>query len=385
MRVLFLALPVDERARAACVCRSWRAFLTDTSLWQVLDLTPAGGVAAERLTGDLVQGAVARAAGSLRVFRLNDVPMRNGEALASVVDTFEFHGAALEEVSTDVSLDDNELPAIFAAAPRLQVLNADIECPCEVLVPMLRNEAPYGALRVRKLVVWYRSLEAAPVLALAAAVASHESLTRLEVERVDFAPGLNALVDAAAERRVSSLFIHDICRCDAETVRAITRLLQRGSLTTLRLDCAGFPRAPEASVVELCAALRACHTLTHLRLLIDPLVGADRHTLTELMDAAAALPVLSDLNLLGSEMQDVVAFGHAVGALLAANPPSLHTLSVSFCHLGDEGLGPLLDGLAANTHLRRLDCDANDPSDAFERNRLRPAMAALAARADLDE
>jgi hypothetical protein len=35
LRILFLALPVDERARAACVCRSWRAFLADVSLWQV--------------------------------------------------------------------------------------------------------------------------------------------------------------------------------------------------------------------------------------------------------------------------------------------------------------------------------------------------------------
>jgi hypothetical protein len=65
LRVIMLALPVDARARAACVCRSWRAFLADTSLWQVLDLTPSGGVAV-RVTENLVRGAVARAAGRLR-------------------------------------------------------------------------------------------------------------------------------------------------------------------------------------------------------------------------------------------------------------------------------------------------------------------------------
>jgi hypothetical protein len=53
LRVLFLLLPVDARARAACVCRAWRAFLADVSLWHVLDLTPAGGVAAERVTENL--------------------------------------------------------------------------------------------------------------------------------------------------------------------------------------------------------------------------------------------------------------------------------------------------------------------------------------------
>jgi hypothetical protein len=62
LRVIMLALPVDDRARAACVCRSLRAFLADPSLWQVLDLTAAGGVVAERVTENLVRGAVARAA-----------------------------------------------------------------------------------------------------------------------------------------------------------------------------------------------------------------------------------------------------------------------------------------------------------------------------------
>jgi hypothetical protein len=131
-------------------------------------------------------------------------------------------------------------------------------------------------------------MEAAPVLALAAAVASHESLTRLEVERVDFAAGLNALVDAAAERRVSSLTIRDICRCDAETVRAITRLLQRGSLTYLDLSFAGLLRAPEASVLELCAALRACHMLTYLRLLIRPFDDANPRVVTWTILATSA-------------------------------------------------------------------------------------------------
>ena len=58
---MMLALPVDARAQAACVCRSWRAFLADVSLWQVLDLSPAGGVAARLVTETLAFGAVARA------------------------------------------------------------------------------------------------------------------------------------------------------------------------------------------------------------------------------------------------------------------------------------------------------------------------------------
>jgi hypothetical protein len=57
---------------------------------------------------------------------------------------------------------------------------------------------------------------------------------------------------------------------------------------------------------------------------------------------------------------------------------------VSDCQLGDRDLAPLLDGLAANTHLRELECEDNDPSEEFERDRLEPALAALAARANRD-
>jgi hypothetical protein len=63
----------------------------------------------------------------------------------------------------------------------------------------------------------------------------------------------------------------------------------------------------------------------------------------------------------------------------------LRTLNVNDCGLGDDGLAPLLDGLAANTHLRWLDCRDNEPSEAFERDELMPALAALAARAEFDE
>jgi hypothetical protein len=84
-------------------------------------------------------------------------------------------------------------------------------------------------------------------------------------------------------------------------------------------------------------------------------------------------------------MLDTAAFGHALGALLAANLPSLRALRVGYCNLGDEGLAPILDGLAANTHLRELSCFYNQPSEAFQRDRLVPALAALAARAVLDE
>ena len=220
--------------------------------------------------------------------------------------------------------------------------------------------------------------------AFAAVVAAHEPLKRLRIIGRYATRGVNALFDAAAERRILHLMLVGAF-LDAESIPALARLLQRGSLTELAVSCNSFPDAEEASVLALCDALRACRTLTRLELRLNPAEGTTRRVVAELLDAAASLPVLSTLDLSRSRIQDAAAFGHALCALLAANLPSLRFLDVQSCHLGDEGLGPLLDGLAANTHLRRLDCRIqNDLSEAFERDRLEPAMTELAARRERD-
>ena len=383
LRVIMLALPVDARARAACVCRSWRAFLSDPSLWQVLDLTPAGGVDEERVTENLVRGAVARAARQMRVLSSSNSWHAFDELLVAVIAS---DGAELRQVNTtNVMLYVRQLDAVFAAAPRLQVLNARVGGSCTELLPCLRNDPPYGPLRVSHLNVWRGPdfTAVADALAFAAAVASHESVKGLSLMHMELAQGVNALVDAAAKRRVAQLSLQN-CSLNAETIPALARLLQRGTLTKLEVICLGFPDADQENLLKLCDALRACHTLTHLELILRPPNDATRQTITELLDAAAALPALFELNLSNSWALDRVAFGRALGALLLANLPSLRALLVYGCFLGDEGLGALLDGLAVNTHLRTLQCTGNNPSEAFARDRLEPALAALAARAELD-
>lgn len=203
--VIMLALPLLARARAACVCPSWRAFLTDPSLWSVLDLTPAGGVDKDRVTEALLRALVARAGGKLRVLRLN----RGGRNVRNLnellVELIESHGAGLEELNTNYFLHAANVSAICAAAPRLQVLNTNMTGGCTRLFPVLRNGGP---LRVKELCVSFQTTaNEEEVLAGAAAVASHESLTSLTLLDVHFPRGLNALVDAAAERRLPSLKI----------------------------------------------------------------------------------------------------------------------------------------------------------------------------------
>lgn len=384
LRVIFLALPVDARAQAARVCRSWRAFLADPSLWHVLDMSYASGLAPLRVTENLVRGAVARAAGGLRIISLNyEFSMHGNEVLVNLVES---DGAELQELTTGADLEvEEQLAAICAAAPKLQVLKACVVGECTELLPVLRNEPPYGPVRVSQLEVACESGPAvADVLALAAAVASHESLRNLSFEDLQSARGLNALVDAAAERRLVGLQFTS-CAVDAETVPALVRLLQRGSLQSLEVNCEDFPEAPEESLPVLCAALRACRTLVCLKLSLSSDESANRHTFTELLDAAAALPELAELDLSESVVQDGegAAVGRSFGVLLGANLPKLHTLTVHTCFLGDEGVAAMLDGLATNVHLRYLDCEReNDLSEAFKRRRLEPALAALEARAE---
>jgi hypothetical protein len=124
--------------------------------------------------------------------------------------------------------------------------------------------------------------------------------------------------------------------------------------------------------------LSAGPSLAHLTLRLNPLGGTSAGTVTALLDAVKTLPALVRLSFVLSRFQDAAATGHAFAAFLSANHmPSLRILSVAFCNLGDEGLAPLLDGLAANTHLHELHCERNRASEAFERDRVAPAMAAL--------
>ena len=306
----------------------------------------------------------------MRVLNFSPVPRLDVKEL--VLELIVSDGAELQQVNTDFFLEVHDVETVFAAAPRLQALDAKVGGSCTELLPCLRNDPPYGPLRVSQINI--RSCVAeADVLALAAAMAAHESLKGLSLLSMNFSRGLNALVDAAAERRFSRLTICHPSAADAETVPALARLLQRGSLTVLEVSCPGFPHAEEEKVLELCAALRACRMLTVLYLPLNTPNGVSRRVVTELLDAAASLPALSVLFVGGSRVQDNVAAGQAFGALIAANPPSLRALSVRNCRLGDEGLAPLLDSLAAN-----------NMSEVFERDRLLPALAALAARAELD-
>jgi hypothetical protein len=73
---------------------------------------------------------------------------------------------------------------------------------------------------------------------------------------------------------------------------------------------------------------------------------------------------------------NIAACAAALGALVAANAPALEQIGLWGCDLRDAGLGPLVDALPSNMHLRTLLCPYNGISAAFARGRLLPAVRA---------
>jgi hypothetical protein len=120
-------------------------------------------------------------------------------------------------------------------------------------------------------------------------------------------------------------------------------LVANTSLTALHLTLVGLWRRP-AAAVALVTALAGHPRLRAIDLSYN-IVHGDA-------DASAAL----------------------LGALVAANARTLQRLDISISLLGDAGMGPLVDALRHNTHLRVLNCAVNEMSEAFARDRLLPAV-----------
>jgi Ran GTPase-activating protein (RanGAP) involved in mRNA processing and transport len=132
----------------------------------------------------------------------------------------------------------------------------------------------------------------------------------------------------------------------------------------------------EPSATLLANALRANSTLTDLTLEAVNL-WSDPAAAELLLHAATAHPSLRKLELHSNRVNaSTQAIGRALGALVAANAPALEYVNLADCQLGEVGLGPLVEALPANTHLKTLRCYYNGVSAAFARERLLPAARA---------
>ena len=380
---------MDAGARACAVCRGWRDALADASLWQHLDFTLGGGVWPSQVTPALVRAAVARAAGQLRVLVLSYVG-EEGE-LELIHEVVQANGAALRELNMGSgALNEEALRRLLAAAPQLQVLIACVDCPASDVPRLLRNEPPFGPLRARGVRIRCAQMSRNDCLQAAAVVAVNAWVKRLDLVgltlenpkalALDDPTALNALLDAAVTRCVEDLTLYE-CDLYPRCMPALTRLLQCGSLTAISFD--GLRTRPDDlhEVQQLfCVALRGNASLTRLWLRAEPEGVKFPYLDTAMVAALLECPGLISLDLRCHLVGwGAAAAGHALSELVISLQ-CLHNLRVSGCFLGDDGLAPLLDAVDATWHLLKLECDDNGATEAFERDRLAPALAALAAR-----
>jgi hypothetical protein len=381
---IFSLLPVDQRLRCLEVCKGWYAMLNERSLWTRLDLSATAGLA-RPTTDALLRAASARAGGQLQALHLTDCVVITHEALLAVAranaDTLT--ELRMEGCGGHPPTNIGQVEAVLGAAPRLRLLAADVYCTDVAEAHrLLRNEGAFAALRVRKLRVTADA--EADILALAADLAAHACLTdvRLEHAPLGTLAVLDAVVDAALALRLPSLTLFT-CDVMPASAPALARLISGGALTELYVQNSYRQLLDQPAAALIADALRANSTFTSLRLRSCRLFE-DAAAAALVLGALTAHRSLRTLNLdhniiLGGDQQQAPALGAALGALVAANAPALHEVIVSHCDLGDAGVGPLVDALSHNTHLRTLICRDVGMSEAFTRERLLPAVRANAS------
>jgi hypothetical protein len=380
---IILALPLDARGRASCVCRAWRDILAEPALWTRLDLTRAATTA-------VLQGAARRAQGQLVALDMG--PARSDVPAGEMLAVLAANSGSLRELRVGWLYADLvgrqqldvvllELPAVMQAAPHLQLLDVhNMESRGEVAPRVLRAEAP---LRVHCLRTFFDhpytgAARADNVALFAAALAdasAHPTLSEVVIKDADLRQPvlMDALVDAVIARpRLHRFEIGDFCTPPAPA--PLARLLRNGTLPSLSFEN-GVQRFnfellfDAAGAVAVADALRANTTLTELSFSSSRLLRNVAASVT-LLGALVDHPSLSVLELCAELVSDPDALGASLAALVAADAPALLKLRLNNIGLNDNSFAPVVNALAGNHHLRELDITDNRLSQAFVREQL---------------
>jgi len=401
---IFLALHVDARGRASCVCRAWRDALADPSLWSRLDMSFVPSNPWHRYYTVFLGAALRRARGQLRHLELSQRVV-TWDVLQLVVTA---NAGSLREVhlsflqtESNLKFDTLKLPTVeqvVASAPLLQVLTAEnLSCTWEDAPQMLRAVPPFASLVLRGSIgVLFAGEDElvgglerfGPFAAALADAALQPALSGIIVRKADTAqPALMAaLADAALARRLRELKLD--C-CTPPAVAPLARLLAGGSLAVFEVGLprgdAGTPLFDAAGAALVADVLRINTTLTKLVMFRADLCG-DMRVAELLLGALVGHRSLRELQVFEEypSEEDAPAFGAALAALIAADAPALHVLKCAYNVLGDAGLAPIFEALPLNRHLRMLNAGYNDISEAFARERLLPAVRANATLCELE-
>jgi hypothetical protein len=369
---IFASLPVDARLRAAGVCRSWRCMLAERALWTRLDLTPASGV--RNPTNALLRAAAARAGGQLEVLHLWYNVVRSHDALLPVLvaNAGSLGELVLHAPDEHRQPSADDVAALLRAAPGLRLLETGIDCDGEAALPVLRKEPPFGALSLIRAdlgadVGWPAVLDG---------LTAHTALEGIELSTW---PELQAESDAVLGALLALPRLRMVSLLSGPPASVVARLLSRPALASLGAwgdEHRGPLLDSPASIALLCDALRANTQLQELTL-YNVGLWRDADAAAVLLGALQTHPSLNELHVTDNRAPraNAAAAGAALGALLA-HSPALAELNLTGCHIGDAGLGPIMDALPQARSLQVLRCAYNDMSEAFARERLLPAVRA---------
>ena len=388
-------LPADQRLRCAEVCRAWRRLVAEPELWRSLDLGFSSDVA-RPVSERLLRACLARARGGLQALDLSACGFDAMTVCAALRENPHVTTLSVyDELDAEALVTHNSAAALLSmlnAAPALRELHADARCRARDAAPLLQNAAPWGPLRLRALrLETFPPHALEPLRPLLQDRAVHPSLRELIFSDCGdiTQEALSLIADFAVARALPALRFCD-CNIEANCLPALGRAVADGELRELTLNFSGRFWGHCAGMRRLAAALRANHTLTSftcsvgVSLLVHEavlqsvysLLGAfrDHASLQKLTASFRAMRVLQRMH----TGYDARSMGAALGAVIVADAPALTCLDVSCCHLGDEGLIPLLSALRSNTHLRELVVAENDMSSGFARTQLVEAIHANA-------
>jgi hypothetical protein len=328
----------------------------------------------------MLRAASARARGRLELLDVSDELHVTHDALVSVAAANagtlrELRGVGYRtdgEPWVRQALNFDAVRRLAVAAPALRVLDVSVECDTsEELHDLLRCEPPFGAVRVREVLL--RNYDTIPLVhdhdvwpLLAAAPA----LTSFQLSAELSHAALDALVDALVARRVGAV---TFCCCEIEGapgVAALARLVRDGALVELELMQEECLFEDADMLAPLCAALHDNTTLTELSLSHTRLWTSPREA-AALLGALVAHPTLRVLNLdytmgdsgwtAGAYMSDMAdTAAPLLAALIEADAPALQSLSFKALWLPDSGVRDICAALRDNTHLTDLTWDVCD-------------------------
>lgn len=388
---IFKLLGLDSRLRCVEVSRSWRATLSlERSLWTRCELrtdkdhSEGNPRSCYQLEG-LLWLALARAGGAFTALTLGPFELHIDRLLRLL------HACAhsLTELTLlhDGEYHASDVARILSAAPKLKTLHLNLDWDPTFSPAMLRNDPPYRAVRVHRLRLESLPEDQGPrheaVAALKSAVLAHqhECFTELTLhDELDISEvGDVGLLCAVALER--GLIVHGMDRLgrgdglctyeafDAFDAALLVRLLEAHALrllvvnerlvTLLKLDDLWL---------RFVAAVQNCTSLRRVQFEANETARNDCDTACALLRALVAHPTVECISTWTDELCVTApapptmllplpvarACGNILAAMVAADAPALHSLSLINFGLGPGGLLPFFRALPSNTKLRKL-------------------------------